>query len=144
MNRKKGFTLIELLIVIAIVAILSAVAFPAYQDFIKAANMTKVNAQFEQAIRATESAMVRGATQRAMGLTATTPATATDWITLYNPDSKTAPGGGAAFAAAADDTTGAIGVSQAGSGISQEVTLTLPAYEDLTGMSEVVKAADVQ
>lgn len=34
MNRPKGFTLVELMITVAIVAILSAVAIPSYQQYI--------------------------------------------------------------------------------------------------------------
>lgn len=40
-NHQTGFTLIELLIVIGIVGILSAIAFPAYQDYAKRTHVTE-------------------------------------------------------------------------------------------------------
>ena len=128
------------MIVVAIIGILAAVALPAYQDYIKTANMTKVTSHYEEAVRLARSTYVKGNTQIALGLDSTVPTDASGWVAIFNPGGNLAPGGGAAYGASVNDTTGVVGVA----GNATAVTITRPAYADLTTDSAIIIAASEQ
>ncbi|MBS3895227.1 pilin [Silanimonas sp.] len=60
MKVQKGFTLIELMIVVAIIAILAAIAIPAYQNYVARAQVTAGLADIRGGVTAVEEAINRG------------------------------------------------------------------------------------
>jgi|TARA_B100001964_G_scaffold128829_1_gene142495 hypothetical protein len=91
---------------------------PAYRNYIETANMAKVTANFEEAVRLARNTFVKDKTRITIGLPATAPNDTAGWITMFNKSGVLAPGGGPAYIPSnnkkdtgrGDMVTGAIGV----------------------------------
>jgi type IV pilus assembly protein PilA len=148
MKKQSGFTLIELMIVVAIIAILAAIAIPAYNNYIREARMAKVTDHYDEAVRLARAELAkRAAIIARAGISALPNNGAALNFTavedLINPDSQLSPGGTNAYAAAANATSGTVGLTVTGAAGSEVITVTKPAYLDLATNTTTVNASEI-
>jgi type IV pilus assembly protein PilA len=146
LHLQEGFTLIELMIVVAVIGILAAVALPTYQGYIANSNMAAVVSHFEEGTRFIQNDLRRLQAEMAIHLTSTAEAdaesSAAEWIARLSEDGGRSPTGEVAY----DDgtlaaTNGVIGIADNGGTISGgdlQITVTMPAYRELTAASRVI------
>lgn len=153
-SRIAGFSLIELLVAIAIIGILSAIAIPAYQGYVKNANMARVNTHMEEGTRFVENELRRLQVNLTMGLV--DPEGIDELLSAeqvaerLNASGGTSPTGIAAYKAGAyaeaDDNSGQIAIEVTGSVADGDygAEFTRPAYADFSvTKSQVIRWQDI-
>jgi prepilin-type N-terminal cleavage/methylation domain-containing protein len=156
-GKSRGFTFIELIIAVTVAGVMSALAIPAYKGYIDTADMTKVSANFEEAVRLAQITFIKDKSLMALGLLPMAPSDTDGWIQIFNSSGAEAPGGDPTFMPSSNHRTrvrgnpltGAIGVkwSLANAGRRPgpaKLELWRPLYKSLVGQRATITINDIK
>ena len=98
MNQSRGFTLVEVMIVVAIIGILAAIAYPSYDEYVKRGHRTEGQALLSDAAARQERYFAQNNTYQnditKLGIRSSTPSGVTSETGKYTLDVATIPGDG--------------------------------------------------